>query len=88
MNFGLFEITLLIGSAATAVVGVLAALARRRAATLLVMNALFAACFAYFAMRGLRFGSVIGLVLGLLALTHVAIASAIVGRAARNAPTA
>ena len=81
MNIGLFEVTLLLGSVATATAGALAALARRRAAALLALNAVFAACCTYFAVQGLRFGSILGVVLGLVALMHVAVCSAIVGRA-------
>lgn len=87
MNIGMFEISLLLASGATAVAGALAALARRRAATLLTLNAILGACFAYFAAKGFRFGNVLGVVLGLLALMHVAVVSAIIGRAARNVPT-
>jgi hypothetical protein len=83
MHLGLFEITLLLGAAASAIAGALAARARRRAPTLLVLNGIFAACFAYFAMKGLRFGSIIGILLGIVALLHVAVGSAIVERASR-----
>jgi hypothetical protein len=88
MNIGLFELTLVLASAVTMVAGALAALARRRAATLLALNVTLAACFAYFAAKSLRFGSALGVVLGLVALMHMAVVSAIVGRAARSAPTA
>jgi hypothetical protein len=85
MNFGLLEIALLLGSAATAVAGALAAVSRRRSATLLALNVIFAVSFAYVAMKGLRFGSILAVVLGLVALANAAVASAIVSRAARNA---
>jgi len=85
MNFGLFEIALLLGSAATALAGTLAALMRRRSATLLALNAIFAVVFAYFTVQGFRFGSFLAIGLGLIAIVNAAVASAIIRRAARNA---
>lgn len=86
MSFGLIEITLLVGSAASIVAGAGAAVARRRSGALLAWNALFAVVFAFFAVQGLRFGSAFGVALGLLTLAHAAVASAIVGRAASKLP--
>ena len=88
MNLGLFEITLLVGSVATALAGVVAALTRRRSAALLALNSVFAACFGYFFIQGLRFGGPIVLALGPIAGVHVAVASSMVTRARRTAPTA
>ena len=88
MNPGLFEIALLAGSITTAFAGAAAAVARRRSGILLASNATFAACFGYFAIQGLRFGGIIVGLLGVLALIHLALASMIVRRARRRAPTA
>lgn len=88
MNLGLFEIALLAGSAATAIAGGVAAAARRRTATLLVLNAGLAACFGYFAVTGLRSGSIMGLGLGLVALLHLSVTAAIVRRASDPEPVA
>lgn len=85
MNFGLFEIALLLGAAATAVAGALAAVARRRSATLLTLNTICAVVFAVFALQGLRFGSILAVGLGLVALVNAAVASAIVRRASPSA---
>jgi hypothetical protein len=85
MNIGSFEIALLIGSAATLVAGGMAAVARRRAGAALAANVIFAAWFAYFAVIGFRFGGILEVGLSLLALTHGALASAIVSRATRAA---
>jgi hypothetical protein len=89
MNLGLFEIALLVGSAATLVAGATAAMARRRTGWLLALNAVFAACFTYFVIQGLRFGPwLIVAALAALALAHVGVASAIVARAEHRVPTA
>ena len=88
MNFGLLEIALVLGSVATAVAGARAAIARRRAGTLLALNAVFAIVFAYFAVQGLRSGSIVAVGLSLFSFANVAVASAIASRAARKAPVA
>jgi hypothetical protein len=88
MNFGLFEIALLLGSVTTGVAGARAAAARRRSAPLLTLNAVFAVGFAYFAVQGLRVGGIVAAGLSLLACANVAVASAIVSRAAPKAPAA
>lgn len=88
MNIGLFEIALLVASTVIAVAGALAALTRRRPGVLLASNAVFAVCFGYFAAKTVRFGGPIALGLGLIAVMHVIIASALVTRAAPKVPTA
>ena len=88
MNIGLFEIVLLVASAVIGVAGALAALTRRRPGILLASNAIFAVCFGYFAAKTIRFGGFTALGLGLLAVMHAIIASALIARAARKVPAA
>ena len=88
MNIGLLEIVLFAASAATGVAGAVAALARRRAGTLLALNAVFAGCFGYAVAKTIRFSGPIALGLGLLAVMHVLIASALIARAGRKIPAA
>ena len=86
MNIGLFEIVLLVASAVIGVAGALAALTRRRPGVLLASNAIFALCFGYFAAKTIRFGGVFAVRLGLIAVMHVVIASALVARGERKVP--
>ena len=88
MHPGLFEITLLVGSLVTASAGIFAALTRRRVAALLALNAIFAACFTYFFVQGLRFGGLVAFGLGALACTHLVVVSAMMSRARGTAPMA
>lgn len=86
MNLGLFEIGLLLGSVAIGTAGARAAAGRRRSGVLVILNAIFALVFAYFAVQSFRFGSIVAVGLGLLAFANAAVASAIVGRAIPKAP--
>jgi hypothetical protein len=88
MNAGLFEIALLLGSVAGALIGARAAFARQRSAALLALNAVFTLVLAYFTVQGLRFGSIVAVGLGLLAAANGCVAWAIIARAAPKAPVA
>jgi sugar phosphate permease len=86
MNLGVFEIALLLGSVATGIAGARAAAARRRSGVLLILNAIFALVFVYFALQSLRFGNIFAVGLGLFGFANAAVASAIVARAEPKAP--
>jgi CHASE2 domain-containing sensor protein len=88
MNLGLFELVTLATSAAALISGAWAVVTRRRSAVALALNAVMAVCYSYFAIRGLRSGASLAVLLVAAAGMHAAVASAIMRRAERRAPAA